>query len=105
MKGVSNYMSDKKSFPINQLRQVAQQIINDSDNLMNETGSRLQQMRNTNGGLPGSMQGSFSNLFDPLQRNLGQVLALHQGIGQTLMQAADVAEGTEMAIDAPLVGQ
>jgi len=87
------------------MRQIAQQIASDTEALMGETTSRIRQMQNTNGGLPGSMQGGFSDLFEQLQRNMGHILVLRQSIGQTLTQAADLAAATEQAIDAPLVGQ
>lgn len=98
-------MSDEISFPIDNMRQIAQQIASDTEALIGETTSRIQQMHNTNGGLPGSMQGGFSELFGQLQRNMGQILALRQSIGQTLTQAAELAAATEQAIDAPMAGQ
>jgi len=51
------------------------------------------------------MQGGFGDLFGQLQRNMGQILALRQSIGQTLTQAAELAAATEQAIDAPMAGQ
>lgn len=98
-------MSDEISLPLDRMRQIAQQVINDSSNLTSETSSRLQQMRNSNGSLPGSMQGIFSNLLDPLQSNIAQILSLRHSIGQTLSQAANAAESTDSGIASSLTGQ
>lgn len=95
-------MSNKISFPFDNMRQVAQQIISESETLASESASRIQQLNATNSSLPASMQGNFSELFGQIQRNMSQVLALRLSIGQTLVQAADLAQATEQAIDAPL---
>jgi hypothetical protein len=63
-------MSDEISFPIDNMRQVAQQIGSDTEALIGETTSRIQQIHATIGGLPGSMQGGFSDLFGQLQRQV-----------------------------------
>lgn len=98
-------MSDEISLPIAIMRQVAQQIMSDTDTLSSETSSRIQHMHNSNSSLPGSMQGAFANLLEPLQRNLAQVLSLRHSIGQTLSEAADVAQMTEEAIDISMTAQ
>jgi uncharacterized protein YukE len=98
-------MSDNISFPIDNMRQIAQQITSDTEALSGETNTRIQQMHNTGTGLPSSMQGGFSELFGQLQRNMEQILALRQSIGQTLTQAAELAASTEQAIDAPMTRQ
>ena len=98
-------MSDEISLPIAMMRQVAQQIMSDTDTLGSETSSRIQHMHNSNSSLPGSMQGAFSNLLEPLQRNLSQVLTLRHSIGQTLSEAADAALATEEAIDTSMIAR
>lgn len=98
-------MSDEISLPIAMMRQVAQQIMSDTDTLGGETSSRIQHMHDINSSLPGSMQGAFSNLLDPLRRNLSQVLSLRHSIGQTLSEAADAALATEEAIDTSMTAR
>lgn len=98
-------MSDNISLPIDLLRQTAQHIVSDTAALSGETSSRIQQLHNSNGSLPNSMQGSFANLLAPLQRNLAQVLTLRQGIGETLTEAANAALQTEEAIDTSMTTQ
>lgn len=92
-------MSDKISLPFANMRAIARDMLVETDNLINETESRHQQILSAKAQLPALMQGGFDNFLDPFHRNLQQVLALRQSIGKTLSSAADAAEQAEAAID------
>ena len=92
-------MSDKISLPIVNMRELAQQILNETENLMNETELRHHQILNTKDELPVSMHGTFDNFLEPFHRNIQQVLELRQSIGKNLLSAADIAESTEASIE------
>lgn len=91
-------MSDKISLPMVNMRELAQQILNETENLMSETESRHQQIQSTKAQLPTSMHSTFDSFLEPFHRNMQEVLALRQSIGKTLSSAADTAETSDASI-------
>lgn len=86
------------SLPTFRMREAGQQMISETNNLLQENTTRAQQLLNTYGRLPAPLQYPLDSFLNSLQRNLLQVLALRQNVGEMLIKAAETAETTDTSI-------
>jgi hypothetical protein len=89
---------DQISLPTSSMRATGQKMLSEANDLVQENAIRYLQMRSTYERLPASLQYSLDNFLSSLQRNLMQVLALHQNIGEMLIEAAETSETTDSSI-------
>ncbi|MBA2286952.1 MAG: hypothetical protein H0W02_15880 [Ktedonobacteraceae bacterium] len=78
--------------PYDLMRDIARTMNTDSENLLNEYQQRWHILQTATAALPASMQGIFNNFLGKNGPPLTEAITMRQQIGQTLSQAADMAE-------------
>jgi hypothetical protein len=89
---------DKISLPTSSMRETGQKMLFEANDLVQENVIRYQHIHSTYERLPASLQFPLDNVLSSLQRNLMQVLVLHQNIGKMLIEAAEISETTDSSL-------
>ncbi len=92
-------MDDISSWPIDLMRETANTLNTETDNLLNEHTQRWHQIQQTCAALPASMQETLSTFANMMENQLAGGLTLRGHIGQNLALSADLAEATDTSIE------